>query len=186
VIPPSRIYDMRGYPSSRPRFNLPPSLAGQSVSGANTQEMQDILEQRKQRLAGFNAPQLAAAQAQMALQQQGAEALRRRELQAGLARGGVRGGAAGALQARAAQMAARERAQAGEQLFLAQQAQQEKALADYERSIGGATQFAQREAFIPFAAELAGAQLQSAEDIARMQGEAIKEYARQMAAAQRD
>lgn len=188
AIPPNAIVPTRGpvgyTPSTRPRFNLPPSLAGQSVSGANTQEMQDILEQRKQRLAGFNAPQLAAAQAQMALQQQGAEQLRKRELQAQLAKVGVRGGAAAALQARAAQMAARDRGQAAEQLFLANQAQQEKALADYEKTVGGATQFAQRDAMMPFAAEMAGAQLDSAERIAGMQSDAIKEYARRMAEAQ--
>lgn len=171
-------------PLQAPNITIPESLRGKDVSGLVTAEQADILARRKNALQGFNAPQLAAAQAQMALQQQGAEQLRKRELQAQLAKGGVRGGAAAALQARAAQMAARDRGQSAEQLFLANQAQQEKALGDYERTVGGATQFAQRDAMMPFAADLAREQIASAERIAREQGISISDYARMMAEAQ--
>lgn len=152
----------------------------ESVAGTGPKEMQDILAQRKQALAGFNAPQLAAMQAQMAGGQQAAEQQRNRALQAALARQGVRGGAAASLQAQAGQMAAREKAAADTQLMLQQAAQQEKALGAYEQGVSGALSAEQARQFQGLAAQLAAEQQIAALEAAGMQKEATESYGTSM------
>jgi hypothetical protein len=148
----------------------------ESVAGTGPKEMQDILAQRKAGLAGFNAPQLAAMQAQMAGGQQAAEQQRNRALQASLARQGVRGGAAASLQAQAGQMAAREKAAADTQLMLQQAAQQEKALGAYEQGVSGALGAEQARQFQGLAAQLAAEQQVAALEAAGLQKEATESY----------
>ncbi len=152
----------------------------ESVAGTGPKEMQDILAQRKEALAGFNAPQLAAMQAQMAGGQQAAEQQRNRALQAALARQGVRGGAAASLQAQAGQMAAREKAAADTQLMLQQAAQQEKALGAYEQGVSGALSSEQARQFQGLAAQLAAEQQIAALEAAGLQKEATETYGKSM------
>ena len=152
----------------------------ESVAGTGPKEMQDILAQRKAGLAGFNAPQLAAMQAQMAGGQQAAEQQRNRALQAALARQGVRGGAAASLQAQAGQMAAREKAAADTQLMLQQAGQQEKALGAYEQGVSGALSAEQARQFQGLAAQLAAEQQIAALEAAGMQKEATESYGTSM------
>lgn len=152
----------------------------ESVAQTGPKEMQDILAQRKAGLAGFNAPQLAAMQAQMAGGQQAAEQQRNRALQAALARQGVRGGAAASLQAQAGQMAAREKAAADTQLMLQQAAQQEKALGAYEQGVSGALGAEQARQFQGLAAQLAAEQQIAALEAAGLQKEATESYGTSM------
>lgn len=156
------------------------SLLGNEAAGikgaAIPEEMKAALQMRKERLGGFTAPQLAAQRSQMGLQQAAAEKARQRGLTSALARSGVRGGAASAAQGRAAQLAAQERAAQAQELFLADVAQKEKALADYERTTGQTLGTAQKQQFMEMAADITGKQLGVSRDIAERQAQAIEKY----------
>ena len=148
------------------------SIAGAAIP----EEMKAALQMRKERLGGFTAPQLAAQRSQMGLQQAAAERARQRGMTSALARSGVRGGAAAAAQSRAAQLAAQERAAQGQELFLADVAQKEKALSDYERATGQALGTAQKQQFMEMAAEITGKQLGVSRDVSERQAQALEKY----------
>lgn len=151
-----------------------------TVSDKGPAELQAILAQRKDALQGFNAPQLAAMQAQMAGGQQAAEQQRNRALQAALAKQHVMGGAAVSMQAQAAQQAAREKAQGETGLMLQQAAQQEKALGQYEQGVQGAYSAEQKRQFEGLAAKLAAEQQIAALQAAQLQKEATESYGKSM------
>lgn len=167
------------------KTTVDPVTGQTTVTALGPREFQETIAQRKQMLAGFNAPQLAAMQAQMAGGQQAAQSQRERTLQAALAKQGIRGGAAASLQAQAAQQAARERAQQDTEMMLAQAAKQEQALGSYEASLGGAYQREQEARFQEMAAKLAAEQQIAALEAARLQSEATEQYGKDVKAAAR-
>lgn len=156
------------------------SILGNQAAGIEgakiPEEMRAALQMRKEALGGFSAPALAAQYSQMGLQQAAAEKARQRQLSAGLARSGVRGGAAGAAQARAAQLAGQERAAQAQEMFLVDLAQKEKALSDYEKSTGQALSAAQKQQFMELAADITGQQLGVARETGKLQAEAIGKF----------
>lgn len=148
----------------------------ESVAEQGPKELQDVLSQRQRALAGYEAPELAAMQAQAALAQQGGETQRQRALEAALAKQGVRGGAAAALQAQSAQMAAREKAALGQEMLLKQEERQRGALSEYEKGVLQSLGLGQQRQFMELATKLAGEQLLSAENIAQLRAEAERLY----------
>lgn len=126
-----------------------------SVQGTGPVELQKTLAMRESALQGFNAPELAAQQAQLALGQQNAQQQRERALQATLARQGIKGGAAAALQAQQAQQAFREKGAMDTEMMLKQAERQRQALGEYETGVTGAYNLAQRQQFQKMLPQLA-------------------------------
>lgn len=144
------------------------------------QEVKDILAARKSALGGYNAPELAAMQAQMAGGQQAAQSQRERALQSALAQRGVRGGAAAALQAQAGQQAARERAGLAQDLMMKQAAQQERARGAYEQATMGALDLANKQQFQQLAAKLGLEQMDIGKEAAAREQQNVQDYINMM------
>lgn len=140
------------------------------------EEMRLALQMRKQALQGFTAPENAALRSQMALERQGAEQARRRQLAQDLARSGVRGGAAAAAQGRQQQLASQEAAKQAQELFLRNIAQKQQALGQFEEAAQGGLKTVQNQQFMNLATQLAQRQMDINRDIAEKQAAAIKEY----------
>lgn len=152
----------------------------QSLAGTGPAEMQDILKRAQEGLAGYNAPQLAALQAQMAGGQQSAQQQRERALQGVLARQGIRGGAAASLQAQAGQQAAREKATMDTEMLMKQAQKQEQALGTYASAVQGSLQAEEARRFQQQALNLAAEQQVAAAEAARRQAEATTKYGESM------
>jgi hypothetical protein len=156
------------------------------VADVGPEEMKDILARRQSALAGFQAPELAAMQAQMALGQQAGQQQRERALQAALAKQGIRGGSAASLQAQAAQQAFREKGQMDTEMMLRQAQRQREALGEYEGGVKGSLDFAQKQQFADLARNLSMEQIIAAQQAAALQAEATKSYGESMAEASKE
>jgi hypothetical protein len=146
------------------------------VSTTGPAEMQEVLKRRESALAGYQAPELAAMQSQMAGTQQAAQQQRERALQAALAKQGVRGGAAASLQAQASQMAAREQAQQSTDLMLKQAQRQREALGEYETGVQSALGAEQARLASELGVKLAAEQAAEAERARLFQEESQRQY----------
>jgi hypothetical protein len=134
-----------------------------SVAATGPKEMQETLAKRQSALEGYNAPELAAMQAQMATGQQAGQQQRERALQSALAQRGVQGGAAAALQAQMAQRAYQEKGAMDQEMMLKQAQRQREALGEYEGSVQTAYQNEQERLFQELSAKLAAEQAFQAE-----------------------
>jgi hypothetical protein len=169
-------------PAAGSEINIPRPEVIKSIAETELlpDEVKAALRAREAGLAGFSAPELAAQRSQMGLAQGAAEKARQRALMAGMARSGLRGGAAAAMTQRGAQMAAQERAAQGQELFLRDIAQKQAARDAYEKTLGGALGQAKQQQFMGLAADITGQQLGSQERIAGRQSEAIEKYGTMM------
>jgi hypothetical protein len=153
----------------------PEQIASVATTGAI--EQQETLAKRKSALEGYNAPELAAMQAQMATGQQAGQQQRERALQAALAQRGVQGGAAAALQAQMAQRAYMEKGAMDQEMMLKQAQRQREALGEYEGSVQTAYQNEQERLFQELSAKLAAEQAFQAEQALASQREEAEIYA---------
>jgi len=148
-----------------------------SVATTGSIEQQETLAKRKSALEGYNAPELAAMQAQMAAGQQAGQQQRERALQAALAQRGVQGGAAAALQAQMAQRAYQEKGAMDQEMMLRQAQRQREALGEYEGAVQTAYQNEQERQFQELSAKLAAEQAYQAQLALEAQQQEAETYA---------
>lgn len=153
----------------------------ESVAETGPVEFKDILARRKAALEGYQAPELAAMQAQMATGQQAGQQQRQRALQAALAKQGIRGGAAAALQAQQGQQAYREKGAMDTEMMLKQEQRKREALGEYGTEVGGAYDREQRRQLQDLAVNLAAEQSSLAQQGLGQSSEEAQNYLNKMA-----
>lgn len=158
-------------------IKAPENISTLSGSDLLNTEQKAVLAARQAAMAGMTPEEAAMRRSQMGLAQGAAEQARQRQLASGLARSGVRGGAAAAAQSRAAQLAAQERAAQAQELQLADEQRKREALTEMEKTVGGLTGEAGKRQFMGLAADIAGKQLGVARETGQLSAEAIGKYA---------
>lgn len=128
------------------------------VSKSGPIQLQEALKRREEMLKGYSAPELEGMRSQMAGAQQMAQKQKERAMLAALAKQGIRGGAAASMQAQLAQQNAIQQANIEQDLMLKQAQRQKEALGEYQQSVMGSLDQAQKRQLMELATKLQGEQ----------------------------
>jgi len=112
------------------------AIAG--TAGQRSSDVEDIIARRRAALEGFSAPELNVLESRRLEDIGRAEETALRRLKGVQSEQNLRGGLAGAQQSSLLQEGARQRAALGQELFLGNIAERQRALGEFEQTVGGA------------------------------------------------